>query len=40
MKTYVESESVISKKYENFTLRIFYLFTAGFLFYENFQNWL
>ncbi|MCW4042785.1 MAG: hypothetical protein NWE90_03565, partial [Candidatus Bathyarchaeota archaeon] len=40
MKTNEESESVDLKRYENFTLRIFYLFTAGFLFYESFQNWL
>lgn len=40
MKTNEESKSVELKRYENFTLRIFYLFTAGFLFYESFQNWL
>ncbi len=40
MKTTKGSESIDFKKYENFSLRIFYLFTAGFLFYESFQNWL
>jgi uncharacterized membrane protein len=40
MKTFRESESINLKRYENFGLRILYLFTAGFLFYESFQNWL
>ncbi|WP_455369373.1 hypothetical protein, partial [[Eubacterium] cellulosolvens] len=40
MKTTKESGLADLKRYENFALRIFYLFTAGFLFYESFQNWL
>jgi len=35
-----ESASFVSARYQEFALRIFYVFSAAFLFYEAFQNWL
>ncbi|MBS7623031.1 hypothetical protein KEJ39_05075, partial [Candidatus Bathyarchaeota archaeon] len=32
--------AALSSKYEELTLRILYLFSSGFLFYEGFKNWL